>query len=225
MKKLDSIKNKIKEIITDPAYKKLGRYLNVNIDPKKIKFHGSPNHLSRKKYPFYLPQAYISFANSRRPFIIPRSFQPSLTLFSNFRTYKLIYNIWNNNFEYTETDEYKNLFKQVQSGKIIRIKKRVISSTSDLNKNFESYVDLLDSMVNKGYIRNINIDDILIWIGPNGELIKETRSGRHRLAAAQLTGIEEIPVRITHIHQRYIEKKLGNQPNTISGIKTILKEV
>lgn len=166
MASLSTLKKQVKNFLVDPAYKILDNQLRIHINPAEIRYHGYPHPLYYKRYNKYIPQFYKSFTKTRIPFLIPKDYQPELTLFSDFRTYRLINNIWEHDFEYSETSEYREMTKQIKKGETIKIKERVIQTIPGLNAYFMEYVKLVKSMKNDGYKDHLTRDDILVWIGP-----------------------------------------------------------
>ena len=122
------------------------------------------------------------------------------------------------------------LKKRIENGKTIHKKNKfALQSDQDLIEYFSEYENLLLSMNKYGYDVNIDQDDILIWIGPNGELIKCT-GGRHRFAASRVTGISCVPLRIKYIHTDWIRSQMKyTKPATdqirIKDIRYALKKV
>ena len=104
--------------------------------------------------------------------------------------------LWDNDYDYLKTQRYKEFSDKIAAGQEINmpVKGYRIKTQKELESYFLDYIKLLKSMKEYGYLEEKGKDDLLVIIGPQGELIK-TSKGRHRLAAAQITGIKSIPVK------------------------------
>ncbi len=77
-------------------------------------------------------------------------------------------------------------------------------SKDDLVERYKYIDNLYKSIKREGYNKNKcgNLDHICVNIGRNGELLFNG-NGHHRLAIAQMLGIEEIPVRVLVRHKHW----------------------
>ncbi len=222
--KSNGIKKRLKNYFKDPLYTDLRDLLRVEVNPREIVNYGvslESSPLIKKNV--FLPQAIKSIVNSKKPFIIPKDCTPKLYPYTNFKTFRFINDIWRNNLNYSETDAYKAMMEDINNGSVIKRKEKTIKSITDLNSYFIGYVNLLKSMKEHGYNKNLVQDDIKIWIGTNGELIKDGSGGRHRLAAAQVTGIKLIPVKINRVHQLWFESNLSSNKITSENLRMVIQ--
>ncbi len=80
--------------------------------------------------------------------------------------------------------------------------RRTFSGEAPLFEYFEGICTLLQSMAKDGYDLN-KAGPISLAIGRDGTLIKE-KHGHHRLAAAQLLGLDTVPFAIMTVHTRWL---------------------
>ena len=137
--------------------------------------------------------------------------------FSEHEKYIFIKELWDNDFDYTRTVRYKRFNEMLERGKTISmpVKGYVIADARKLTAYFQDYVDLLKSMRTNGYLSDKSQEELQVIIGAKGELIKASK-GRHRLAAAQITQIAVIPVRVRHIHADWINKNAQKADRALS---------
>jgi len=206
------IKKRIKQLLEDPVFSKLKRDLCLYVNPVQIEYYAVPfdeiiDAYSRSKSFYKKMKHYIEL--KRVPFIIPESKQISVELFENDEVkFQLMKDLWVKKFEYKKTARYSELLERMKGDKPVTLKKKYDFKTEeDLKEYFKDYEALLKSMSENGYNLNIKQDELMVWIGPDGELIKSI-AGRHRMAAAKIVGAPFVPVRIRHIHQNWAEKVL-----------------
>ena len=147
-------------------------------------------------------------------------------------SYNSIFQIYKENFDYTESEEYKIKSKLIQLG-------RGSGRGKDLNEledYFKSLDALKDSLKTNGYKSQIELDnstkvndEIGVVIGRNWELIKlqDKFGGTHRFALCKIFNIDEIVVSVKAIHQDLLKKEdmniiLNNNDN--SKIKSFLEK-
>lgn len=186
--------------------------IDIDISPKKVIYIGQPfkelKHKLRREDNFFF-RKYYQFLFVYRPFLIPKSNDLDLGYFKNNSRYKFLNELWELNFNYKKTEFYSSLKVDIKEKSIVKRKHYILKSEDDLNNYCQRFVDLLKSIQRDGYNEEKAPGKVAVFIGPAGELVKES-SGRHRLAAAQIVGLEKIPIRITHIHQEWIDSKLPN---------------
>ena len=209
------IKKKLKELLEDPVYVKLKRHLSINVNPDQIEHYAVPYEEIIEAYSksksFYMKlKHYIKL--KRVPFVIPKSKNIPVELFENDEIkFQLMKDLWVKKFEYKKTARYSELLERMKGDKPVTLKKKYDFKTEeDLKEYFKDYEALLKSMSENGYNLNIKQDELMVWIGPDGEMIKSI-AGRHRMAAAKIVGAPFVPVRIRHIHQNWAEKVLGRK--------------
>ena len=126
--------------------------------------------------------------------------------------YNSIYQIYKENKDFTECNEYKVKAKLIlEEGKSGRGK-----SLSELNDYFKSLDELKTSLNQYGYKSQLELknnnkknDEIGVVIGSNFEIIKlqDKFGGTHRFALCKLFEIKEIIVSVKAIHKSILEKK------------------
>lgn len=117
--------------------------------------------------------------------------------------------------------------ERILKGQCFRHKKSVAGSIKELNALFENQLmDLIYSMESHGYMESKSSDPCRVMISRTGSVIKGRR-GRHRFAAARLTGVREVPVLVSHMHlefarrQGVIESKRINTERLCSAIRRV----
>ncbi len=203
-------------------HRKLEDHLILHINP------GSINHFAKLK-PWYRKFRFLKNIGLGGVYGLFKS-EPGLIYRQSLKTrpftehekYIFLKELWDSGYDFTQTTRYQKFIKQLDAGETISmpVKGYTIADANDLSSYFQDYVDLLKSMSNSGYLPEKSRQELLIIIGPCGELIK-TSKGRHRLAAARIAGVPVIPVKVRHIHADWINK---NQPETGRGL-TLEKKI
>ncbi|EFI34026.1 hypothetical protein Dthio_PD1365 [Desulfonatronospira thiodismutans ASO3-1] len=180
--------------------------LNMRVNPRDIRYFAKYRPWQRKLRfleKIGLKSIYHFIRNDKK-IIITGGLKPRL--FSEHFKYIFLKELWDNNLDYTCTKRFKLFKDRIDAGKeiVMPVKGYRLKNLEDLESYFQDYVRLLESMSAEGFLAQKSNDELLVIIGEKGELIKTSR-GRHRLAAAQITGIESIPVRVRHIHQSWVE--------------------
>ena len=127
-------------------------------------------------------------------------------------SYNSIYQIYEENKDFKECNEYKVKAKLIlEEGKSGRGK-----SLTELNDYFKSLDELKTSLSLNGYKSQLELknndkknDEIGVVIGSNFEIIKlqDKFGGTHRFALCKLLKIKEIIVSVKAIHKSLLEKK------------------
>ncbi len=136
-----------------------------------------------------------------------------ITEYRNYSdSYNSIYQIYKENRNFTECNEYKVKSKLIlEEGKSGRGK-----SLSELNDYFKSLDELKTSLNQYGYKSQLELkndnkknDEIGVVIGSNFEVIKlqDKFGGTHRFALCKLLEIKEIIISVKAIHKSILEKK------------------
>ncbi|MDP6734144.1 MAG: methyltransferase domain-containing protein [Gammaproteobacteria bacterium] len=134
--------------------------------------------------------------------------------FSDLEVYKALEARINSGTEWQETPFYRTISKRICAGEVWHS----CTSVADLDERCRYLDSLIDSIRCKGYRQNCDVTlpgeradarikhpymsaEVLVNIGRNGEYLFQ--DGRHRLAIAQILGIEEIPVKVLVRHKRW----------------------
>jgi len=128
--------------------------------------------------------------------------------FNEYRKYIFMKELWDSDLNYKKTSWYALLRQKIDNGQtvVMPVKGYHISNYQQLDEYCLDYVSLLQSMIQEGYLPEKAKDELGVIIGPDGALIKSSK-WRHRLAAAQITGIKQIPVRVKHIHKKWVDSQ------------------
>jgi hypothetical protein len=133
---------------------------------------------------------------------------------SEYRKYSASYNsiheIYKENKDYRECEEYKIKSKMILNGN----KSGRGESLTELNDYFKSLDELKNSLNQFGYKSQLELnnnkknDEIGIVIGSNSEIIKleDKFGGTHRFALCKLLEIKQIIVSVKAIHKSLLEK-------------------
>ena len=134
---------------------------------------------------------------------------------SEYRKYSASYNsihqIYKENKNYIECEEYKKKAKLILNGK----KAGRGESLVELNEYFKSLDNLKNSLNQFGYKSQLELnnnnkknDEIGVVIGSNSEMIKleDKFGGTHRFALCKLLEIKQIIVSIKAVHKSLLEK-------------------
>ena len=133
---------------------------------------------------------------------------------SEYRKYSASYNsiheIYKENKDYRECEEYKIKSKMILNGN----KSGRGESLTELNNYFKSLDELKNSLNQFGYKSQVELnnnkknDEIGIVIGSNSEIIKleDKFGGTHRFALCKLLEIKQIIVSVKAIHKSLLEK-------------------
>ena len=82
-----------------------------------------------------------------------------------------------------------------------------------LDRYIHQYRELAKSMVQKGYVEGMGKDEIGVAIAPDGAFIK-VANGNHRLAVAQLSGIERVVAEVRFVHRDWFKRTTDRSNHT-----------
>jgi len=146
-------------------------------------------------------------------------------------SYNSMYQIYKEDKNYSECEEYKIKAKLILNGK----KTARGKSLSELNDYFKSLDELKTSLDKFGYKSQLELknnnkknDEIGVVIDRNSEIIKleDKFGGTHRFALCKLLEIKQITVSVKAIHKSLLEKNDIKKIMTIKNkdyITTLLK--
>lgn len=135
--------------------------------------------------------------------------------FNENRTFRSAKQVYIENKEWPETEIYKKILKNIESGKIMQ----ECGTKKELDKHFYNTDKLYKQIKQKGYRSQQELksllpnDEVRVAIGRNREII--FLDGRHRLSIAKVLEIETIPVFICIIHPKAFTKDPSEILNTI----------
>ena len=208
----------------DPLFAELKDQLLLNVNPGSIKYIGKlrPWH---RNLSFLKKIKLANLYDALKPnpgLIIDHKIER--WLFADSRKYIFMKELHDFDLDYQKTQWYSQLKKKIDKGKSVAmpVKGYHISNHQQLHDYCLDYVSLLESMRAYGYLPEKGKDELRAIIGPDGQLIKSSK-GRHRLAAAQIAGVESIPVRVKHIHKKWINtQQCCNQANISLKQKVVM---
>lgn len=193
--------------------KELGNDIFLNVNPAKIKLYSTEPYYSFKNY-WQRKRRFESLINLitnkydfiKRLYFIPGDWDMAAIPFKNYHTYKHMEEIHSKNYDYQKTEHYKELIAKIEIGEVPTYKHIKMKSKEDvIDSYFKWYIKIFKNMEQEGYISNKGSTSI-VAIGRDGDLIKVIR-GRHRLAIAQILGIESITVKVDYIHPEWLAKQ------------------
>jgi hypothetical protein len=222
------IKRKVKHLLTDPYHHRLGNALFLWIDPHSISFFGRPYKDKDLSNRAGLKSSKPLYLKIRKPLLLPGDWDLDVIPFKEHETYKFIEELHRYNFNYTKSERFKRIIKNINKGKIEKIESKdtVLDSEKAVHNYMQRYINVSHSMQKNGYLPQKAKDSIRVMVGRNGQLIKEGK-GRHRLTIAQMLSIDTIRVKITHIHPLWVQKQQTLQPSLsiIELLRLSLKEL
>lgn len=212
------MKDVIKRMLRDPLYDRLGDGLVIMVDPRAITMYAPVGSL-RGKVEKKKPAARLVNMIHRRNLVLPTGWIMETRPFSALPASVFLSELWAAQGDYTQTARYRDIMADLDAGRIVRMESKgyTITSTSDAARYFEDYVALLRSMAAEGYVAGRAVDDMLVMVGRDRKLVKESR-GRHRFAAAQVVGVPSVPVRISHIHPDALAHYSGSVETRIRAL-------
>ena len=202
------MKNFLRTNKSDPLYENLKHELALIVHPRAIRLIGKlrPWNQSLKFLKKIHLRSLFDYLKPKPGLIIEHRIKT--IPFNEYRKFIFMQQLWNADFDYSKTDWYAVLRQKIDKGQtvVMPVKGYHISNHEQLDRYCLDYVSLLKSMHQDGYLPEKGKDELGVIIGPDGELIKSSK-GRHRLAAAQITGVKEIPVRVKHIHKQWVDSQ------------------
>jgi hypothetical protein len=216
-----NLKTIVKSFLSDKRHQLLQDDLNLKVNPDLIRHYGMPFKKRNKFLKGFLRRDKPFYLTLRRPLLLPGNWDLNVSLFKNHRTCIFIQELVEYNLDYTKCRRYKEMIESINRGEVNELKGKevVLDSVETINSHMQYYVKIIESMRKEGFIDGLAKDSVKVMIGRDGKLIKEEH-GRHRLAIAQALELDEITVKVTHIHPDWVQK---NQEDGIpeSDVKVI----
>ena len=189
--------------------------------PKKLQYFffnkiSSQNHIFNLEINKNEIKYFLELKNTidKKNFIWDGDWDKKKISISEYREYSASYNsiheIYKENKDYSECEEYKIKSKLILNGK----KSGRGASLIELNDYFKSLDKLKNSLNQFGYKSQLELnnnkknDEIGVVIGSNSEIIKleDKFGGTHRFALCKLLEIKQIIVSVKAIHKSLLEK-------------------
>ena len=189
--------------------------------PKKFDYFffnkiSSKNHIFNLKIDKNKIEYFLELKNikNKKNFLWDGDWDSKKISISEYRkysaSYNSIYEIYKENKDYSDCEEYKVKSKLILNGK----QSGRGGSITELNDYFKSLDKLKNSLIQLGYKsqhelnNNKKNDEIGVVIGSNSEIIKleDKFGGTHRFALCKLLEIKQIIVSVKAIHKSLLEE-------------------
>ncbi|WP_421622071.1 hypothetical protein [Alkalilimnicola ehrlichii] len=128
-----------------------------------------------------------------------------LSPFTEHEAYLTVKEVHDAELEYEQTARFQQAMEALKHRGSVSIghgRRRTFTKEKDVISHFQGISDLLRSMAEHGYDLE-KAGPISLAIGRDGTLIKE-KHGHHRLAAAQLLGLDSVPFAVMTVHTRWL---------------------
>ncbi|SDX98776.1 hypothetical protein SAMN05443545_10923 [Aidingimonas halophila] len=171
----------------------LGNNLDIVVDPAKLVCS-----MSLKR----------SFTDSRKRrtasnrFIWPGDWDLTRFDFQTSQRYRFISDIWQHRRDLDQSCAYQDFLEQLNAGKPFRSPHRGVLLNTSLRvwHYLKLYIGYMEAMALGGFDDSLGKDRLGVAIDRHGQLIKINK-GLHRLAMAQVVGLETIVVRVRAVHE------------------------
>ena len=189
--------------------------------PKKFDYFffnkiSSKNHIFNLKIDKNKIEYFLELKNikNKKNFVWDGDWDSKKISISEYRkyssSYNSIYEIYKENKDYSDCEEYKVKSKLILNGK----QSGRGGSITELNDYFKSLDKLKNSLIQLGYKsqhelnNNKKNDEIGVVIGSNSEIIKleDKFGGTHRFALCKLLEIKQIIVSVKAIHKSLLKE-------------------
>ena len=166
------------------------------ISPDRIVYHTNYLKNSAAKAKHFAGRVFDS--KTMRGKVVDGNWDISSYKFTDLIVYKSLKKRIEDHAEWQDTEFYKEMLKQVESGMYFWGVKNEDGLRTRCN-----YIDsLIESIRNDGY-RLSSHDEIDVNIGRNGEYLFQ--NGAHRLSIAKILGIKSVPVMVFVRHKKWQE--------------------
>ncbi len=142
-------------------------------------------------------------------------------LINQYKNYSINYNsvfqIFKKKINYKRCSEYKSKLNDLKK---YGITARGQKNTKELNLYFEDLIKLHKQMKKSGYKSQQSLnhkigDEIGVFIGSNGELIKaeDKYGGTHRFALAKILKLSDVYINVRGVHKNFLKKHVFKNMN------------
>lgn len=175
----------------------LGDKLEVEIDPLTLK-----RGLS---YPRSFPDRALRRRVSNL-FLWPGDWDIPTPRLTETQRHRFIEDIWRHRLDLTGSDNYAELMKKLEQEQPLSLHHQgiLLNSPERILGYLNQYRMYMEDMSCFGFKADVSKDQLGAVIDRDGGLIKSNK-GLHRLAMAQVLGIQRIIVRVRAVHQRWWE--------------------
>lgn len=143
----------------------------------------------------------------KRQFIWKGEWERIAVPLSEHHRYQMMEDIWQHRGRLETSATYNQLLSRIHAGKPRRIPNKglYLDSPEAIIKFLQMQLILFESLERYGIRPEMAPDDPTVAVGRSGSLYK-TNKGRKRTAAAKILGLGKMSMRISHIHEEWIEK-------------------
>lgn len=129
--------------------------------------------------------------------------------FSETDHYKKLHNLFEHRLQYHNSLWYQEAIRAINTNGVFRYKHQQMHDIAAIQAFFQKKcLPLLNTMLASGYQQKPQDDVPYFMVGAAGQLYK-SRKGRHRFAAALVTGVASgFPVRIETIHRTWWQQSV-----------------
>lgn len=193
----------------------LGNALDVEVDPKKLTRHVSMVHSFDSK---------MQGKRARNQFIWKGDWDLHTFDFKSINRYRFIEDIWVNRDELSLSQAYQDLVDKIRSGRPFRSHQKgvFLDSPEKIITYLSQYIIYMRDMQENGFDATLGKDCLSVAVGRDGGLLKLNR-GLHRLAMAQVVGLDRVVVRILGVHVKWWEEKVKGK-RSYGSLDTMLEE-
>lgn len=235
-----SFQNKISAPLQNKAFK---QWLTGSFPSKLIESLGLPRYSVEQFFPQYInfrvrPKdlnrlaVHKSSATQRRLsnfFIWDGDWDKNAYDFHTSSRYFFISDIWEHRHDLTRSMTYRRYVQLLMDGKPYRNLNKnhsgvLLNSRKKIYRYIEIYLSFMLSMKEHGYDPSVTNDPIGVGLDRDGNLVK-TNKGLHRLAMAQVIGMESIEVRLRAVHREWWRKITNNIINPEDKFKKLTEHL
>ncbi len=190
------------------VFEHLGNKLDVQINPRELTQHVSMVHSFESK---------AMGKRARSQFIWKGDWDINTFDFKSIDRYQFIEDIWLNRNDVSSSNAYIHLLKQLQDGKPFRSHHKgvLLDSPEKIIVYLEQYLGYMKNMKENGFDASLGKERLGVAIGRHGQLLKINR-GLHRLAMAQVLGVENIKVRVNAVHFFWWQAIVNHQRGSLA---------
>jgi|GEM_PF-6483653 len=140
--------------------------------------------------------------------------------------YRLMADVWRHREAPDQGEMFTELLSLMEQGKPLKMANKgyYLDTPEQIMDFLEAQLNLFASLEAHGICPELAPDEINVAIGRDGEIIK-ANGGRKRTIAAQLLGMEQIPVRVAYVHRDWVRQFLKPGDTTAQALKAALKSL
>ena len=181
----------------------------VFIPVKSIDFSVSV-YLGRKKYfkryPKYIKKVFV--LDGQWDIGIPIGDITSKEYFDVQIGYRSIYQIFNQDISFKNSDQYKKMYEDLLVFGKTRRNEGYLFNNQEIDSYFLDLNSIYIDIKMRGYLSQVDLDgnsldEIGVIIDRNGD-IKKIGRGMHRLAMAEILNVKTVPVFIHQVHYSWV---------------------